>query len=138
MHETIAQKYFMETTNDISIGKNKWISWINFDLASNDEIFEIDNLLKPTFAFWEMLETQCMAECCGIEAFAFWEDDIRLAINKVDKNELTQNLLHAKIEIENRVEGIVSSAKLNNLMDKSVFIQLLNHIIETLSEGEDR
>jgi hypothetical protein len=122
----------METTRDISIGKDKWIRWIHFDSTSDNDLFEIDDLLGPTFDFWDKLETQCVAGCCGIDAYTFWDDDIKFAVDKMDKAELIKNLLSAKTEIESRSETIVISRKLNNLIDKSVFIQLLDHIVTTI------
>ena len=124
----------METTRDISIGKDKWIRWINFDPTNGNDLFEIDDLLGPTFEFWDKLETQCMSRCCGIDAYAFWEDDIKFAVDKKYKADLIKNLLNAKTEIESRSERIVTSGKLNNLMDKSVFIQLLDHIVTTIKD----
>lgn len=127
----------METTKDISIGKDKWISWIDFDFTRNDDLFEIDDLLKLTFDFWDRLETQCMAECCGIDAYAFWEDDIKLAVDKMDKADIVKKLHIAKTEIKNRSETILTSTKLNNLIHKSVFIQLLDHITTIIAlEGD--
>lgn len=123
----------METTKDISIGKDKWIGWIDFDSTDDNDLFEIDDLLRSTFDFWDKLETQCMAECCGIDAYSFWQDDIKLAVGKMDKVDIVNKLLSAKKEIESRSETIVISEKLNNLIDKSVFIQLLDHIVTTIN-----
>jgi hypothetical protein len=122
----------METTKDISIGKDKWIGWIDFDSTNASDLFEIDDLLWPTFDFWDKLETQCVTGCCGIDAYSFWEEDIKLAVDKIDKAALIKNLLAAKAEIESTSETIVTSEKLNNLIDKSVFIQLLDHIVTTI------
>jgi hypothetical protein len=123
----------VETTKDISIGKDKWISWIAFDPTDDKNLFEIDDVLRSTFYFWDKLETQCLAECCGIDAYAFWEDDIKLAVDKMDKADIVEKLLSAKKEIESRSETIVISEKLNNLLNKSVFIQLLEHIVTTIN-----
>jgi hypothetical protein len=128
----------METTKDISIGKDKWIGWIDFDSTNDNDLFEIDDLLRPTFNFWDKLETQCVAGCCGIDAYSFWEEDIKRAVDKVDKTDLIKNLLTAKAEIESRSERIVISGKLNNLIDKSVFIQLLDHIVTTIQLEDKR
>lgn len=128
----------MEKTKDISIGKDKWITWIDFDSVNDNDLFEIDDLLKPTFDFWDKLETQCVAECCGLDAYAFWEDDIKLAVGQMDKVDLVKKLLNAKIEIESRSEPIVTSGKLNNLIDKSVFIQLLDHIVTVIQSENKR
>lgn len=121
---------------DIRIGKNKWIKWVDFDSTRDHSLFDIDPLLKPTFGFWNQLETQCVAECCGIEAYTFEEDDIRLAAEKIDKAELIPNLVDVKAKIEGITEHTLISEKLNQLIHKSVFIQLLNHIITTIPSEE--
>ncbi len=37
--------------------------------------------------FWKYLEVECVAECCGIDAFSFWVEDInRAAMNSKIKN----------------------------------------------------
>lgn len=128
----------METTKDISIGKDKWIGWIDFDSTNDNDLFEIDDLLRPSFDFWDKLETQCVAGCCGIDAYSFWKEDIKLAVDKMDKADLITNLLSTKTELESRSEAIVTSGKLNNLINKSVFIQLLDHIVTTIQLEDKR
>ena len=122
----------MTTSKGISIGDNKWIKWGNFNPSNNSEIIEIDELLKPTYDFWTGLETQCVAECCGIDAFSFWEDDIKEAISGIDKTQLIIDLKNVKAQLIKTNMKIVSSYKLNNLMDKGVFIQLIDLIVETI------
>lgn len=122
----------MTTSKGISIGENKWIKWVGFDSKKDNEIIEIDNILKPTIDFWDGLETQCVAECCGIDAFSFWEDDIEQSINNLDKTELINNLRDVKSELINTSKTIVSSSRLNNLLDKRVFIELIDHILVTI------
>ena len=48
----------MVKTKDISIGKDKWITWVELDIDHNDS-FDIDSLLEPTKEFWQNLETEC-------------------------------------------------------------------------------
>jgi hypothetical protein len=127
----------METTNDINIGKDKWIEWINFDFTNGDNVFQIDDLLRSTFDFWDKLEIQCVAGCCGIDAYSFWKEDIKLAADQMNQADLIKNLMTAKMNIESRSEVILASEKLNFLMNKSVFIQLLDHIVTTVNP-EDR
>ena len=63
--------------SNISIGKDKWIKWVDFNRyvydqcipINYDQCFEIDYLLEPTFDFWNKLETECVAGCCGINAY---------------------------------------------------------------------
>lgn len=127
----------MKVTNDISIGKDKWIKWIEFD-SQKSKILNIDELLEPTWDFWKLLETECIAACCGIDAFSFWVEDIQKATILFDKSELLAKLFLLKGEITSQCKYnpkiILSSLKLNNLFDKSIFIQLIDHIINTIEK----
>ncbi len=117
---------------DINIGKDQWIKRIRFYDKDHEDLFEIDDLLRPSFDLWDRLETQCMAECCGINAYTFWEQDIKLATEHLDKTELIKKLLYAQSEILKRKESVLISEKLNDILDASVFVQLLEHIINSL------
>jgi hypothetical protein len=120
----------MNTARDISIGKDKVIKWIKFDPGNDNDILEIDELLRPTFDFWNRLETQCMATCCGIDAYTFGEEDIRNAIEGLDMTQLAVTLKYAKAEILQSNRTVVLSSKLNNLFHKHVFIELIDHILK--------
>src|SRR5690349_17813855 len=122
----------MDYNRDISIGENKWIKWVDFNPNDDKSIFEIDDLLKPTFEFWDGLETACEVACCGIDAFEFWEEDIARASKKIDKGQLIAAFKNLRAELVKSEKTIVSSSKLNNLLDKGVFINLVDHILITL------
>ena len=122
----------MNSTKDISIGINKWIKWVEFDPTDDNAILEIDDLLTPSFKFWDGLETLCLAECCGIEAFAFWEENVTKASDEIDKTQLVTTLRNARAELILSPKAVVLSSKLNNLLDKNVFIELLDHIVTTI------
>ncbi|XZF14078.1 DUF6331 family protein [Chitinophagaceae bacterium MMS25-I14] len=121
----------MTHKGDISIGQDQWIQWVDFDTHS-DDLFGIDGLLQPLWPFIERLETDCNAWCCGIEAFALWPEDIRKAAASFDKQQLLEDFIHLRNEINASNRSIVISSLLNNLFDKSVFIKLLDHIIQQL------
>jgi hypothetical protein len=117
---------------NISIGKDKWIEWVEFD-SQNDDLFELDSLLKSTEKLWKALETECVVGCCGIYALRFWEEDIERAANKMDKNILRHNLLDLIKQLSEIESTILTSSMLNQLIDKGVFIRLLKHILNALS-----
>ncbi|NOS91901.1 MAG: hypothetical protein HOP30_08260 [Cyclobacteriaceae bacterium] len=127
----------MEADKGISIGEDKWITWIDFDEKDNVNLLDVDAFPVFTFDFWDKLEIHCLAECCGIHAYSFWEEDIKIALGKTDKAELVKCLILAKEEVARRGETIIISGKLNNLMHKQVFIQLLEHIIVTIQSAEE-
>ena len=116
---------------DIHIGETERIKWKDFDEKSNEH-FEVDYVLDNYPDFWNYLELFCVADCCGLDAFRFYPADIIKASNEVDKVSLKEDLVKLKIDLDKSDKSIIISSRLNNLVDKSVFIELLNHIIKYL------
>lgn len=120
----------METTKDISIGQDKWIKWIDID--QNAMVCHIDAEIKPTEQLWEHLETECVRACCGIDAYALWSDDIEKAKTLLGNPNIKKEFIDLRKKILAINENVICSSYLNNLFDKSVFIELLDHIIDNL------
>ncbi len=121
----------MVETKDISIGQDKWIKWVELD-PNEPDLFNIDDLLEPLEQLWKNLETQCVAVCCGIDAFALWPEDIQNASKYLDKEELRGHLTGLKSQLARLNKNIVVSTRLNNLFDKKGFLQLIDHILRCL------
>jgi hypothetical protein len=123
----IISSLYMVETKDISIGQDRWIKWV--ELGPNDaDLYNIDHLLEPLEQLWQNLETECVAACCGINAFALWPEDIENASKHLDTINLKDHLLQLKKDLTQVDKNIIVSKRLNNLFDKQVFIQLLDHI----------
>ncbi|TCC90215.1 hypothetical protein EZ428_13115 [Pedobacter frigiditerrae] len=120
----------VENTSDISIGKDKWIKWVDWD--SNAVVCDIDVEITTTEPFWRYLETQCESACCGIGAYAFWTKDILNAKTLLGNPNIKNEFVDLKEKVEAINGNVVCSDYLNNLFDKNVFIQLLDHIISNL------
>lgn len=120
----------MEITKDISIGQDKWIIWI--DLDQNSMVFNIDADIKPTEKLWEYLETECVRECCGIDAYSLWSEDIEKAKTLPGNPNIKKEFINLRKKMFAINEYVICSSYLNNLFDKSVFIELLDHIIDNL------
>jgi len=120
----------MKNDKDISIGKDQWIQWIELDSESFPT--NIDSYLESTKPFWKLLETECVSACCGIDAFALWNQDIKNAQDQINNPRIIDEFEQLKTKIELIKTKSVSSTFLNNLFDKEVFNQLLNHIISNL------
>jgi hypothetical protein len=108
-------------------------TWIDPDTSDNN-LFEVDDLLTPTFDFFDKLEIHCMAECCGIGAFSFEPTDIEKASKNLDKNKLIEVFERTIKKLNDTTEKTVTSSRLNNLFDKTTFIHLLEHTIVILRE----
>lgn len=72
--------------NVISIGKARWITFVELDGRQSSAI-ELDEILKPIEPFLDSLEKECVAACCGIDAYTLWPEDIAGATN--NPNSLT-------------------------------------------------
>jgi Family of unknown function (DUF6331) len=108
-------------------------TWIEPD-TSDDNLLEVDELLTPSFDFFDKLEIQCMSECCGIGAFSFKPGDIEKASKNLDKFELIEVFERTIEKLNDAAEKTVISSRLNNLFNKSTFIQLLEHTLVILRE----
>lgn len=120
-----------ENKSDIHIGETERIHWVEFDASGND-LFDIDYIIANHDDFWTFLQIFCVPDCCGLAAFRFFPDDILNASNHIDKKALMQDLTKLKIDLLKSDKEIISSARLNNLVDKTVFIKLLDHIIKNI------
>lgn len=120
-----------ENKSDIHIGETERIHWVEFDTSSND-LFEIDYIIAKHDDFWTFLQIFCVPDCCGLDAFRFYPDDIKCAASHVDKDFLKNDLAKLKIDLLSSDKNIIISSRLNNLVDKTVFIRLIDHITDNL------
>jgi hypothetical protein len=117
----------MVETKDISIGQDRWIKWVELD-PNDADLYNLDHLLEPLEQLWQNLETECVAACCGIDAFALWPEDIENASKDLNTIELKNHLVQLKKDVSQVGTNIIVSKRLNNRFDKKVFIQLVDHI----------
>ena len=122
----------MDDTYNISIGKDQWIKWVFFDPAKAQPV-SIDEPMSPLKNFWRALEINCVAGCCGIDAFSFWPEDIRTASAVYSENDLLEQLDLLIRKITPLKDQILVSSQLNNVIHGSVFLKLLDHINSILA-----
>jgi hypothetical protein len=115
--------------NDISIGKDEWITFIDV-IGRQDRAVSIDDMLAPLDLFWTALETECVAACCGIDAFALWPEDIRRASAVTDQKLLADALASLRQFVERCASGVFESQRLNNYFDRQVLLRIIDHIQE--------
>lgn len=120
----------MRSNNDIYIGDNEFISWIDF--APTDEAFGIDTDIKLCRDFFGFLETACLSACCGVGAFEFEPHHIKTAAARANIPNLKQNLIDLKSKLETVSQPVLRCSFMNQLFARTTFIQLLNHIIKNL------
>jgi hypothetical protein len=120
-----------EETRDIHIGETQRIHWVEFDTASKD-VIDVDYIVAKHADFWRSLEINCVAGCCGLDAFRFYPGDIADASVHIDKEALKEDLVKLKLNLAKTNQEIVISSTLNQLVNKAVFVELLDHIVKYL------
>ncbi|VBB14040.1 DUF6331 family protein [Burkholderia stabilis] len=116
--------------DDIRIGQDRWIAF--GDLAGgHGQAIEIDPHLAALMPLIDALETECVAGCCGIDAFSFWPDDIAVALSAWHRDALVRladDLLSAQRSIDALPSDIVVSTRMNHYLRKTVMRELLAHL----------
>ena len=116
----------------ILIGNNLFIEELPVDY--NGKLLDLDPYIAPLNTFFDKLEVVCVRECCGIEAFSFMPEDIQKALVGLSVETIVTQLKAMQTAIEEQYWcKTVGSTILNNNFDRKVFLQLLNHIIKTIS-----
>ena len=116
----------------ILIGNNLFIEELPVDYSG--KLLDLDLYIVPLNTFFDKLEVECVRECCGIEAFSFMPEDIHKALAGLSAETVITQLKAMQTAIEEQWwYKTVGSTILNNNIDRKVFLQLLDHIIKTIS-----
>ena len=115
----------MTKDNNIHVDSDKVINWIDF--ASTNPV-DVDQLIEPLTDFFKKLEISCMAECCGINAFSFYPNDIRNACEEFSPDDLLEKINLLIQEITKLDGQVIECGQLNQLLHANVFLQILDHI----------
>jgi len=116
----------------ILIGNNLFIEELPVDYSG--KLLDLDPYIAPLNTFFDKLEIECVRECCGIQAFSFMPEDIQKALAGLSAKTVITQLKAMQTAIEEQWWcKTVGSTILNNNFDRKVFLQLLNHIIKTIS-----
>jgi hypothetical protein len=113
--------------NDINIGEDKWITFIELQGRQSNPI-DADKILDPIKPFLDRLETECVAACCGIDAYGLWPDDIARATRDFGDPGLPDRIAAVRNRIAEAGGDVFVSHRMNNYFDKQVLLQLLDHI----------
>lgn len=80
------------------------------------------------FQLLDVLEKNCVAECCGFNAFDFFQETIFSVVFGMDADVLINALGRAIVDVGRVETSVVVSSRMNNFADKRVFVALLRHI----------
>ena len=116
----------------ILIGNNLFIEELPVDYSG--KLLDLDPYIASLNTFFDKLEVECVRECFGIEAFSFMPEDIQKALVGLSAETVIIQLKAMQTAIEEQWwYKTVGSTILNNNFDRKVFLQLLDHIIKTIS-----
>ncbi|MEG1055242.1 MAG: DUF6331 family protein, partial [Janthinobacterium sp.] len=73
--------------DDIQIGDDAWIEWISLD-GRYEQAIDIDPLLGELWPLICLLETHCVADCCGMDAYDFTREAVNTALLELDRAKL--------------------------------------------------
>lgn len=124
--------------NDVSIGKGRWLRWLDFpsDLPKS-EWENVDPWLADLAGLWDSLETHCVHECCGISAFNLWPDSVRCAVPVPRRPEVVGQLSVFRDRIARLPAGsVIVSTRLNQLMHRDLMLGIVDHLVDSLHDRE--
>jgi hypothetical protein len=81
------------------------------------------------------METECVAECCGIDAFDLSPERIRNAARETTVPMLGPKLIAFQNRVQNSCDEVFISKRLNNLFHRNVLAKLLEHVIAHVTLG---
>ncbi|MGK5047927.1 DUF6331 family protein [Janthinobacterium sp. GB4P2] len=116
---------------DIQIADDAWIEFI--DIAGRyAQAIDIDPLLGELWPLIYRLETHCVAGCCGMDAYDFTRVGIATALLELDRAQMHAACMAAKDAVTAAASDVLTSATMNHVADKRVFLQLLDHLDECI------
>ena len=111
----------------IQIADDAWIAYVPIDGGHADAI-DIDGLLAGLWPLIDQLETQCVAGCCGFDAYDFTRQGIDAALHGLDLMQLRAACVQASSAIAAAGGDIFVSTRMNNYVHKAMLLRLLEHL----------
>ena len=96
----------------------------------------IDEIILPLSSLLKLLQIDCVAECCGLDAFSFFPEDILAVVPEPDRKSTAELLTVAITAVEQLTENALGSIRLNNAIDRETMLELLRHIRNTVQSDE--
>ncbi|QOT79288.1 DUF6331 family protein [Cupriavidus basilensis] len=91
--------------------------------------------LAPILPLLHWLETECVADCCGIDAYGFWPDAIARAAMQAGLPDLAERIAQVRERVAGAGGDVFLSHRMNNYFDRQVLLQLIDHIAACLASG---
>lgn len=113
---------------DIRIGERDWVFGSRPDAAIAR--VSVDEQLIPVNPLFDALESKCMKDCCGLQAFGFWPSRIEQTLLRFDVHEQVDLLRKCIASLEGMDAEVVSSKFLGEISrEKKQVVAILRHIL---------
>jgi len=112
----------------VGLDKDCWLPLGDFtgDIHAAEPI---DQWIEPTLPFWATLETECVAECCGIEALRFWPGDVIRAQASHLELAVASQLRDFRQHVLISSSSYFKSLRLNQTFPREFLVRLLDHLV---------
>lgn len=115
--------------NTIDLGDEKFISLTDIS-GLYDKAMPVDELIAELEPLWSLLETHCVAGCCGLDAFDFSAENLAQARRKLNGADAAKQLQALQIALTKRPSLAVMSKRMNQYLDRPAFDRLIEHLIQ--------
>jgi hypothetical protein len=116
--------------NDILIGRDTWIRFIPIEGRSGS-VKAIDDEVANLERLWSELEVQCVAGCCGLDAFDFFQDHVQIALSALGPL-IGSDLRRFREAISTGSSEVLMSHRLNVRIHRIQLLELVDHILGCL------
>lgn len=113
-------------------GPNAWVVTAPF-VPEPKDVLPIDDLLRERWHLWRAMETVCVAGCCGLDAFDFGVDTVRLAVPIDERAAFAGELATIELLITGSGATHVTSKLLNAHLHAWEFVEVLRELRRSLS-----
>ncbi len=95
----------------------------------------IDPEIQPVRVAIEALETRCVKECCGLQAFGIARREIVESLSGEDLDALSQRFRSVAGDIRNLKSHSIQSQLLGSTVERCAFVKWLQHIADELASA---
>lgn len=112
---------------DISIARGRWLRAA--PLVPTATSFELDPLLQETMPLWDALETECVVDCCGFDAFCFWPEAVQAALSTSAAAPIPALLRLRAAVADGGSDDVFGSDRLGAVLTRSTLLALLDIVV---------
>ena len=112
----------------IDLGDGQRIELPPIDIKPG-KVLDMDALAPDIAPLWDALETLCVAECCGIDAFDFSAEQLAAARRQLDAGAIQLQLLHLQTMLLLAHQPVVVISRINQYLERYAALQLIAHLL---------